>query len=68
MLEVKIDTLTVDKGSLWIGLTVEGPKKSWIRFAQAEVPLAQLDWALICAISEAWDRESVTTETGPTLF
>lgn len=68
MLTVRVDTVTVHNGRLVFGCVVEGPKRAWIRFAVAEVPLSSLDYSLFQQIGEEWDREHFETEDDPSLF
>lgn len=67
MLKVKVDTITVDRGRLVIGMTVEGPDKAWVRFAVAHVPLSALDYSLFQRLGEEWDREYDDFANQPTL-
>ena len=43
-MEVEITKVLLTPQSLRFGLVIYGPKKSWVRFATATLPLAAVPW------------------------
>jgi hypothetical protein len=68
MIEVTIDTITAHRGSLWLGLQVWGPKRSWVRFARVEVPLRTLDLQTFQVVLDEWDKVGPDSQPAEPLF
>lgn len=45
------------RSGLVVALSVQGPKKAWIRFATVEVPWSMITPEVVSSVYRSWDRE-----------
>lgn len=54
-MKVRVDTINSSPSSLFLGVQIHGPRDSWLRFAEIEIPFSQIPWETVWQIREHWE-------------
>jgi len=68
MLEVTVDSVSLENGILRLGCVVRGPKRSWVRFTVVSVPGDLLTYRLRQDLLESFDQADERTPDTMPLF